>query len=164
MKPQVFIMLLLVLGLSDCQHKAKPTMKLTFEVVPEDFERNFFYVEWEDTLGMSENNQDDRILNRRKEVWCVITDEKGNTVGDYKGLSTAQTFADFESKDTIVTLNFMIGLNLFSEKFENEKMMKRGGQMIQYYLKNELPVRFKPIKINLKNGLRKKHKVELEEK
>jgi hypothetical protein len=171
MKPQLVIVYLLVLGLSNCKQKdsslaeVKSTMKLTFEVIPEDFERNLFYVEWEDTLGLAENYRGDRFLQRPKEVWCVITNERKTTLGYYKGLSTAQTLVYFQSKDTIVTLNFMIGLNFFTDKFESSKNMKEYEQMARDYSKdNALPVEFEPVKVNLKAGLRKKYTVELKEK
>ena len=139
-------------------------MKLSFQVIPEDFERNLYYVEWMDTLGQSEGYQGDKLIKRPKEVWCVITNDNKDTLGYYWGLSTAQTFAGFQSKDTTVTLNFMIGLNFFTDKFENGQSMKDYEKAARNYSKdNKLPIVFKPIQISLKTDLRKKYDIELKE-
>lgn len=155
----------MVSGLVSCEQKSNPadnaksSMRLSFEIIPEDFERNLYYVEWKDTLGQSEGYQGDKFIKRPKEVWCVITNGIKDTLGYYRGLSTARTFAGFQSKDTIVTLNFMIGLNFFTDKFENAQ------SLADYESNNQkLPMIFEPIQINLKTDLRKKYDIELIEK
>ena len=174
MKPAFYILLLFVLGLVSCGQKnnatnnSKMKMKLIFEVIPEDYERNLYYVAWEDTLGLSEGYQGDKWLERPKEVWCVITNDNKDTLGCYEGLSFAQESAWFQSKDTIVTLNFMIGLNVFTDKLtdkleelNNEDFIK----FVQKYLNdNHLPIIFEPIKINLKTDICKKYDIEIKEK
>lgn len=143
---------------------AKERMRISFDVIPEDHEKNLYYVEWKDTLGHSEGYTGDKQLKRPKEVWCVITNDSKDTLGYYKGLSTARTFAGFQSMDTIVYLHFMIGLNVFTDKFDKRQVMS--GQMKaihDYALQNKLPVIFKPVQINLKTDLRKRHSIELQE-
>jgi hypothetical protein len=163
MKQLLYIILILPFLLLGCgktnnlTDKIKSKMKLTFEVIPEDYERNLSYIEWNDTLGQNEG-YGGKWIKRPKEIWCVITNVKKDTLGYYRGLSTAQTFADFQSKDTLVTLNFMAGLNFFSDKFENEK------EAIDYSKKNNLPIVYEPIQINIKTDLRKKFEIELNEK
>ena len=138
---------------------------MDFEIIPEDYDRNLYTVEWKDTLGQSEGYQGEEFTKRPKEIWCVITNERKDTLGYYRGLSTAQTFAGFQSKDTIVTLNFLIGLNFFTDKFENGQSKADFEKAARdYSIENKLPIVFKPIKINLKTDLRKKFSVELEEK
>ncbi|GAA4374888.1 hypothetical protein GCM10023186_06930 [Hymenobacter koreensis] len=140
-------------------------MKILFEVIPEDYERNLYSVEWKDTLGQSEGYQKSNLIKRPKEVWCVITNDRKDTLGYYQGLSTAQTFASFQSKDTIVTLNFMTGLNFFTDKFANEQSMVDYEKTARdYSMDNKLPIHFEPIQINLKSDLRKKIDIELKEK
>ncbi|HMK27075.1 MAG TPA: hypothetical protein VK483_13680 [Chitinophagaceae bacterium] len=171
MRPQFCITFLFVFGLVSCGQKSNSTdktkskMKLTFEVIPEDFEKNLYYVEWNDTLGQSDGYQGDKLIKRPKEVWCIITNDSKDTLGYYRGLSTAETFAGFQSKDTIVTLNFMIGLNFFTDKFEsgqNEDDYEKAAR--DYSKDNKLPIVFEPIQINLKTDLRKKYDMELKEK
>lgn len=170
MRPKFYISLLIVLGLFSCGQKTNSTdmsksrMQISFDVVPEDYERNLYSVEWKDTLGQAEGYQGAKILKRPKEVWCVITNDHKDTLGYYKGLSTAQTFTGFQSKDTIVTLNFMIGLNFFTDKFDNGQSMADYEKAARNYSKdNKLPIVFEPIQLNLKTDLRKKYDIELKE-
>ena len=171
MRPQFYILVFIVFGLASCGQKSNSTdntklkMKLNFEIIPEDFERNLFYVKWNDTLGLAEGYQSHKLIKRSKEVWCVITNNSKDTLGYYKGLSTAQTFSFFQSKDTIVTLNFLIGLNFFSDKFESFKNLEDYEKAVRNFsIDNKLPVVFEPIQINLKTGLRKKYDIEFKEK
>jgi hypothetical protein len=140
-------------------------MRISFDILPEDYERNLYTVEWTDTLGQAEGYQGRKLLKRPKEVWCVITNDRKDTLGYYRGLSTAQTFAGFQSKDTIVTLNFMIGLNFFTDKFDSGKSMPDYEKAAYDYSQdNKLPIVFEPIQINLKSDLRKKFDIELKGK
>jgi hypothetical protein len=140
-------------------------MKISFDIIPEDYERNLYSVEWKDTLGQAEGYKGNKLIKRPKEVWCVITNDRKDTLGYYQGLSTAQTFAGFQSKDTIVTLNFMIGLNFFTDKFDSGKSIADYEKAAHDYSKdNKLPIVFEPIQINLKTDLRKKYDIELKEK
>ena len=139
-------------------------MKLAFEIIPEDFERNIYTVEWRDTLGQSEGYQGDKLIKRPKEVWCIVTNDNNDTLGYYRGLSTAQTYTEFQSKDTIVTLNFMIGLNFFTDKFENGQNMADYEKTAWDYSKtNKLPIVFETVRVNLKTELRKKFDIVLKE-
>ena len=171
MRPQFFISLLMFLGLFSCRQKnnltgnSNSTMRISFDVIPEDYERNLYTVEWADTLGQAEGYQGRKLIKRPKEVWCVITNNSKDTLGYYQGLSTAQTFAGFQSKDTIVTLNFMIGLNFFTDKFDSGKSMADYEKAAHDYSRaNKLPIVFEPIQINLKTDLRKKYDIELKGK
>ncbi len=164
MRPYFDIVLLFILLLSNCDqakqspNKPKIKIRLTYEVIPEDYNRNLYYIEWQDTLGKSEGYLPNKIYKRPKEVWCVVTNKKNDTLGYYKGLSTAQTLAYFQTTDTIVILNFMAGLNMFSDKFDNDKKGK------EYWEANRLPIEFEPIDFNVKTNLLKKFEIELKEK
>lgn len=147
------------------QSTEKVNTKLTFEVFPEDYERKLYTVQWKDTLGQKEGYVDDKWLKRPKEIWCIVTNNKNDTLDNYMGLSTAQDFLTFESSDTIITLNFMIGLNFFSDKFGSGKdMVEFENNARQYSKKNKLPIKFEPITLNLRTDLRKKYDIELKEK
>jgi hypothetical protein len=171
MRLRFFIPLLMFLELFSCRQKnnftdnLNSTMRISFYVIPEDYDRDLYSVEWTDTLGYAEGYEGSKLIKRPKEVWCVITNDSKDTLGYYKGLSTAQTFAGFQSKDTIVTLNFMIGLNFFTDKFDNGQSMADYEKVARNYSKNnKLPIIFEPIQINLKTDLRKKYDIELKRK
>ncbi len=171
MRQLLYISLLIVLGFVSCVQKSNSTnntkskLKLTFEVIPEDFENHSYSIEWKDTLGQSEGYIGNKWFKRPKEIWCIITNHQNDTLGYYRGLSTAQTFTYFQSTDTIVTLNFMIGLNFFSDKFgSGEDMVEFENNAKQYSKDNRMPIVFEPIQLNLKKDLRKKYDIELKEK
>lgn len=163
------ITFLLLLALPGCVEKTSTTqkskLKLSFNVLPEDLEGDIYSIQWTDTLGQSEGYDSKRFIKRPKEVWCVVTNEKKDTLGYYRGLSTAQDFVQFQSIDTVVILNFMIGLNFFSDKFGDGDNMEAYEKAAQDYSReNRLPVVFKPVPINLRTGLEKQHHMVLEEK
>ena len=162
----IFGLLLLTTSCGQTGNKTEKTKtKLTYEVYPEDYERHLFTVEWTDTLGLAEGYVDNKWFTRPKEIWCVVTNYKKDTLDYYMGQSTAQHFLTFESTDTLVTLNFMIGLNFFSDKFGTGKNMtdfKRNAR--EYSDDNNLPIVFEPIQINLNTDLRKKNEIVLKEK
>lgn len=166
MKYQYYIIVILLsITFINCKHNETSAnnypkeIRLTYQVVPEDPERGWYYVEWKDTLGLAEGYLDADFLKRPKEIWCVITNKKNDTLGYYRGRSMAQTFADFISTDTIVTLNFMTGMNLFSDK--SFKTETEWGNHIK---QNRLPIKYEPIEINIQRDLRKEFEVVLKEK
>ena len=76
----------------------KTEMRLSFQVIPEDYERNIYSIEWNDTLGFSEGYMKNKIkwLKRPQEVWCIITNKSNDTLGYYQGLSTAKLLLIFK--------------------------------------------------------------------
>lgn len=169
MKPHPYLTLLLIIFVSSCQHAdnsaEKVKTRLNFQVYPEDYERKLYTVEWTDTLGQKEGYVADKWLKRPKEIWCVVTNTKQDTLAYYTGLSMARHFVSFEATDSFITLNFMIGLNFFSDKFDTQQGAKEFSNGIEAYTKdNKLPIMFEPIVINLNTDLRKKYDVELIEK
>ena len=158
-KGLIFILLLFGCGQTNKSFdKTKVKIKLVYEVIPEDYDRKLYSISWQDTLGKSEGYLPKKILRRPKEIWCFVTNKKMDTLGYYKGLSTAQTFAYFQTTDTIVILNFKAGLNIFSDKFDNDKEGKK------HWDTNKTSAEFEPIDFNIKTGLRKKFEIELTEK
>lgn len=169
MKPCIYIIILFSFFFSGCQKKdyksEKVKTRLTFEVFPENYERKLYTVQWKDTLGQKEGFIGNKWLTRPKEIWCVVTNSKKDTLGYYVGLSMAQDFVTFESSDSIITLNLMIGLNFFSDKFgTGENMQDFQNNARQYSKDNRLPIVFEPIELNLKTDLQKKYDIELKEK
>jgi hypothetical protein len=162
------LLLLLLLGCGQTKRPTdKTTMKFTYQIVPEDYDRNLYYVDWSDTLGQSDGYLQNKVnwLKRPKEIWCIITNKNNDTLGYYRGLSTAQSIAYFQSTDTIVTLNFMIGLNFFSDQFENMETREAHEKAAwDYSMTNKLPIVFESIDINIKTDLRKEFEVKLKEK
>lgn len=131
-------------------------LKLSFTISPED--GNWYYIEWEDTLGLSEGYISDSMsfIKRPKEVWCIVTSLSNDTLGYYKGLSTAQTFTYFQSIDSIVNLNFMIGLNFFSDRLDNATSKECYKNLLNK------PISFKPVTVNLNQDLYNQEEVILE--
>jgi hypothetical protein len=125
-------------------------------VVPEDYDKNFYSVEWSDTLGQSKGYS---IIKRPEELQCIIKNKAQDTLGYYIGLSTPQTFAYFQTTDSLVTLNFKISINIFSEDFNNNDNVRK-----EYVKKDSVPRELEPISVNIKNDLRKKITVVLTEK
>lgn len=163
---QHFLFIIILVG---CNNKSKLNnkinMKISFEVIPEDYERNLYTVNWTDTLGKKEGYIDNKFTKRPQEVWCIITNKKQDTLGYYKGLSTVQTYASFQTKDTTITLNFIIGLNMFNNKFDTIQNMADYEKTVNNYLKSHrLPLKFEPIYINLNTDLRKQFNLELKER
>jgi hypothetical protein len=145
-----FVFLFLIFGGCNSRNpvdKSKEKIKLTFQIIPEDYDKNLYVVEWKDTLGIKQGYN---IIERPKEIWCIITNRSNDTLGYYRGQSTAQTFAYFQSTDSIVTLNFMIGLTLF-----------RSAESLDI---KQNPICFEPVEINLNIDLRKEFEMILKEK
>lgn len=148
-----------------CGDDVKREMSLTFELIPEDSDRGWYTVSWEDTLGLSEGYSNSDFIERPQEVWCVITNKKNDTLGYYRGVSTARTFAYFISMDTIVTLNFQTGINCFSDKFADVDDKSDWWKQVKKYAKtNSLPIEYEPVDIDLRTDLRKKFDTVLKEK
>lgn len=151
----VLPVLIIPILLSACGQHAAPTssskakMQISFEVIPEDYALHLYNIVWEDTCGQSEGYGSDKI-KRPQEIWCFITNSHNDTLGYYYGMSTAQTFAAFQTTDSIVTVQFITGFNFFSDRFRAPK------EAIDYAFDHHLPIAYQPLHINLKTDLRKK--------
>lgn len=153
----LFLLTVLSCGRTDNKTvKTKEKIKLTFQVNPEDYDKTWYSVEWTDTLGQSKGYN---IIKRPEELQCIIKNKKQDTLGYYIGLSTPQTFAYFQTTDTVVTINFKISINIFSEIFNNNDDIRR-----QYLIKDSIPKELEPITVNIKKDLRKKITMVLTEK
>lgn len=147
-------------GNSNKTHEAtKSIIQLTYEIIPEDYDRNYFTVTWTDTLGLSEGYLPDKFLSRPKEIWCIVNNRENDTLGYYKGMSMPHDYCSFKATDSLVTLNFMIGLNILPERFETDTT----GAMA-YIKANQTPIEYEPIEVNMNTDLRQSFTVELKEK
>jgi len=164
---QVVLLFLTIIGCKssiNSKSNFNERMKLTYQIIPED--EDLYYVEWKDTLGLNDGYHKDVLnwIKRPKETWCIITNEKADTLGYYLGLSTAQSFAYFKTTDSIIILNFMIGLNFFSDIFDNQTTLVDHQKAAQEYLnRHGLPLKYRPLKINLNKEIRKEFEIELKE-
>jgi hypothetical protein len=172
-KHRIYIVLFFLTVIYGCKFQGKSEniektkMSLSFQIIPEDYERNIYSIEWNDTLGLSEGYMKNKIkwLKRPQEVWCIITNRNNDTLGYYQGLSTAQTFTYFQTTDTTVILNFMIGLNFFTDKHEDVIDKDAYLKVAQDYSKeHNLPIEFEPIEFDMKTELRQDFKIELKQK
>jgi len=129
---------------------------LTLEVIPEDYDKNLYSVQWTDTLGQSKGYN---TIKRPEGLQCVIKNKKQDTLGYYIGLSTPQTFAYFQTTDTAITINFKISINIFSEALNNNDNIRK-----EYLKRDSIPRELEPVTVNIKKELRKKITVVLTEK
>ena len=133
-------------------------MQVSFQIVPEDISRKWYSLSWEDTLGLSEGYLPENQYRRPKELWCVVTNTNQDTLGYYTGLSTAMSFCNFQSDDSLIQLNFSIGWSMFQSKehYFSEEEIKE--------ILKEYPIEFKPIVLHLDTCIRRDITVILEEK
>lgn len=156
-------LLLLFITFCGCSHtktqsyrNAEEKMKLSFTIFPEG--NNQYSIMWKDTLGYSEGYTEGSMsfIKRPREIWCVITSLNNDTLGYYQGLSTAQTFTYFNSTDSIVNLNFMIGLNIFSDKLDSDTLDSDYEKLLNS------PIKFKALNININEYLNNEREIILE--
>ncbi|HYC83828.1 MAG TPA: hypothetical protein VEB86_01345 [Chryseosolibacter sp.] len=127
--------------------KEKVQLKIRVEIVPEG--DSLYTLAWEDTIGQSNNSS---TADRLKELWCVLTVDD-DTVGHYWGTSTPRDYTYFQTSDSVIQAEFMIGPNVFSSKMT--KGLLDDHQEI---------IRFAPVDINIKTNLRKRMELILMEK
>jgi hypothetical protein len=153
MKTQTAILFIFLTSLTSCQtqdkenHGNKKKLAILVEVTPEG--DNSYTLTWKDTVG---KNAGYGLINRTSEVWCFVVDKK-DTVGYYKGLSTPADYTSFSTADTIVSVTFMIGPNIFSTKNKNRNLIA-----------NERVIEFYPVPLNLKSKLSQPIEIILTEK
>lgn len=122
-------------------HKPGFKMALTYEVVPEDLDQNYYAISWTDTLGKAIGMHEEHWHARPVEIWCEIfsADRDSTLLADYHGMSTPQRFLYFQTQDSVVNVRFSIGPNVFSPHL-SESVIKS----------MDLPIRFQPIQVSLK--------------
>ncbi len=135
-------------------------MKMQIEIIPE-FANGGYSLSWNDTLYQTQFRNDDFFLeNRPQELYCYIFNNKKDTLGFYRGLSSPRQWTYFQTRentDSIINLNFLVGTNHFSEfLFEQSK-----EYIEEFNENNRERIEFKPIKVDLKTDLRKKLNIEL---
>ncbi|MEP2278252.1 hypothetical protein [Maribacter sp.] len=125
-----------------------------------EFEPGGYVISWNDTL-CSEFNSDGNYLQKRPyELYCHIFNKEKDTLGYYRGLSSPRQFTYFQTKentDSIIDLEFSVGINYFSEFLAEQS---------EDYINNlnkkfEERIEFKPIRVDLKTDLNKKLEIEL---
>ena len=127
-------------------------MKLEIEIVPEDFNGGYS-ISWNDSLCAEFIETEWDFLQKRPyELNCYITDRNNDTLGYYGPQSFQQQFAYFstiDKSDSIVNLNFKIGINPFSTFLETQTK-----DYIEKFNKvNERQTFFEPVKLELSSKL-----------
>lgn len=153
------IIYILIFGvLIGCADKPKKLninqMKLEIEIVPEDFNGGYS-ISWKDSLCAEFIAPEWNFLQKRPyELNCYITNRNNDTLGYYGPQSFQQQFAYFstiDKYDSIVNLNFKIGINPFSTFLET-----KSEDYIEKFNKiNEKQTLFEPVKLELSQKLLK---------
>ena len=161
LKRAIYILIFGVLfGCSDKPKKLQTNrMKMDIEIYLE-FEPGGYVISWNDTL-CSEFNSDWNYLQKRPyELYCHIFNKEKDTLGYYRGLSSPRQFTYFQTKentDSIIDLEFSVGINHFSE-FLAEQSEDYINSFNEKFAER---MEFKPIRIDLKTDLKKKLEIEL---
>ena len=133
-------------------------LTLNLEITPE-FKNGGFSISWDDTLGSKFSKSKRYLEIRPLELYCYIQNKNSDTLGYYKGLSSPRQWTYFQTKDndSIIYLNFSIGINHFSTHLANQT-----EEYINNF-NNKLSTRpnFKTIKLNINSALRKSKEVRL---
>ena len=129
-------------------------MKLGIEIVPESFNGGYS-ISWNDSLCAEFIASEWDFLQKRPyELNCYITDRNNDTLGYYGPQSFQQQFAYFSTinkSDSIVNLNFKIGINPFSTYLET----KSKDYIEKFNKVNERQTVFEPVQLELKSSLQK---------
>ncbi|MGB0933345.1 MAG: hypothetical protein ACPGU5_03625 [Lishizhenia sp.] len=150
----------LVVSFSGCITNEVIKTGISIEIVPES-KNGDYYISWKDTIGLSNSQHAESFLFERKnELHCFVTNSKKDTIGYYSGLSMPGQWTYFKTKtnkDSIIYLNFRVGINHFSSALHDYSQ----DQINQFYKQNKKQVQFKPVNIYLDTALRKIYNIEL---
>ncbi|WP_180268614.1 hypothetical protein [Maribacter sp. 6B07] len=133
---------------------------MQIEIIPE-FANGGYSLSWNDTLYQTQFRNDVFLLeNRPQELYCYVFNNKKDTLGFYRGLSSPRQWTYFQTRentDSIINLKFLVGTNHFSEF-----LFEQSQEYIEKFNENNRErIEFKPIKVDLKTDLRKKLDIEL---
>lgn len=161
LKKSLYIAILpLILSCSDEPQKLKvDRMKMDIEIVPEDHNGGYL-ISWNDSLCSEFGSDGDYLQKRPYELYCHIFSKEKDTLGYYRGLSSPRQFTYFQTKentDSIIDLEFSIGINHFSEFLEEQSK----DYIEKFNRLNKEQTLFKPIKLNLDTVIRKSIEIEL---
>jgi hypothetical protein len=132
-------------------------MQVGYRILPED-DIGGYTLSWNDTLFKSQFTDEETFLIQRPlELHCYILNNNNDTFGYYRGVCNPQQFTYFQlnkNTDSIINLNFSIGINHFSEFLEEQSE----EDIEEFYENNKMPIKFE----TLKNDLRKTEREKLE--
>ncbi|AXG71782.1 hypothetical protein KORDIASMS9_04040 [Kordia sp. SMS9] len=134
-------------------------MKMEIEMYLE-FEPGGYFISWNDTSCSEFKSSWNYLQKRPYELYCHIFNKERNTLGYYRGLSSLRQFAYFQTKpntDSIIDLEFSIGINHFSEFLAEQS----DDYINNFNEKFEEKIEFKPVRVDLKTDLKKKIEIEL---
>ena len=134
-------------------------MKMDIEIYLE-FEPDVYFISWNDTLCFEFKSDWNYLQKRPYELYCHIFNKENDTLGYYRGLSSPRQFTYFQTKkntDSIIDLEFSVGINHFSEFLDEQSEEYING----FNEKFAERIEFKPIRVDLKTDLKKKIEIEL---
>lgn len=145
-----------------CTKEKKPSEKeklsIQVQIIPEGVVNDIPYhaLWWEVTN--TKDSSHFKTIKDPEEIWCVILNSRQDTLGYYTGGSTPMPFTYFNAADSIINIQFMIGIDFFSSAIKEEEDYKKYLEQI------ETPIEFEPVEININQHLGDTIRFELLEK
>ncbi|TVZ55867.1 hypothetical protein OD91_1139 [Lutibacter sp. Hel_I_33_5] len=119
-------------------------LKINYRIVKLD-ERGNYELRWKDTLGKKNGYTK---FNRPFELWTVLWDKNNDTIGKYSGFGAPQKSTDFYTTDSVIKIDFKLGVNYFYQGYFN----KTDEEKKQLWNKNLKRItKYKPVFIDLNN-------------
>lgn len=115
------------------------SLHICVNLILEDAVANYYVLDWEDSLGIYENN---KLVDKPYELRCYISDVTG-LIASYHGLSTSLSFCNFSTKDSVIDLVFILAPNFNSKKGRDMKSTIDTAWLNTYaeYEKIRMPVK-----------------------
>lgn len=128
-------------------------LPLTYQVYPET--KGSFAFSWKDTLGEGSGYH---LHDRPMELWCLVMDRQGDTLGLYKGLSTPMRFTYFYPRpgDSLIQVQFEVMGNYWSEFWQDSTQFPIWKHIADTRKK------YKPLQIDMREVLYQEVEVVLE--
>jgi hypothetical protein len=123
-------------------------LKIIVNLILEDTKTNHYVIDWNDSLGVYENNT---LVDKPYELHCYISDATG-FIASHSSSSTSFTYCDFHTKDSIIDVVFILAPDFNSKKGRDMKSSFDKAWLNTYveYEKIKIPVkRIKNLKVSL---------------
>ncbi|MBL7922302.1 MAG: hypothetical protein JNJ40_18450 [Bacteroidia bacterium] len=130
------------------QYSKFDSLPITIDLILEDAATNHYVLDWEDSLGIYQNNQ---LVDKPYELHCYVSDGSG-LIGSYHGLSTSFSFCNLHTKDSLIDVVFILAPDFNSKKARDFKSTNDTAWFNTYveYERMKIPVkRIENLRLNL---------------